>query len=105
KAFLERDRRCSPPEIEELWPAIRNAIPITQDAAVIASSILFVKTMVRQLQILREAIREYDKRIEHLTETHPDFALVHSFPGVGKALAPRLIAARPVCQRKRIAEL
>jgi transposase len=93
RAFLERDRRCSPPEIEELWPAIRDAIPATHDAAVIASSILFVKTTVRQLQLLHEAIREYGKRIEQLTETHPDFPLVHSFPGVGKALAPRLIAA------------
>lgn len=93
RAFLERDRRCSPPAIEELWPAIRDAIPATHDAAVIASSILFVKTTVRQLQLLHEAIREYGKRIEQLTETHPDFPLVHSFPGVGKALAPRLIAA------------
>jgi hypothetical protein len=55
-------------------------------------------------------IREYDKRIELLTETHPDFPLVRSFPGVGKALAPRLIAALGtqrdrVCQRERTAEL
>jgi transposase len=60
---------------------------------VIASSMLFVKTIVRQLQLLHEAIREYDKRIEQVTEAHPDFPLVDSFPGVGKALAPRLIAA------------
>jgi transposase len=93
KTFLQRDGRCSPPEIEGLWPTIRDAIPATQDAAVIASSILFVKTIVQQLQLLHEAIREYDKRIERLTETHPDFPLVDSFPGVGKALAPRLIAA------------
>jgi len=84
KSFLERDGRCSPPEIEELWPTVRNAIPATQDAAVIATSILFVKTIVRQLQLLHEAIREYDKRIEQVTETHPDFPLVRSFPGVGE---------------------
>jgi transposase len=102
KAFLERDGRCSPPEIEELWPAIRDAIPATQDAAVIASLILFVKTIVRQLQLLHEAIREYDKRIAQLTETHPDFPLGRSFPGVGKALAPRLIAALGT-QRNRFA--
>src|SRR4030095_3871700 len=72
RAFLERDRRCSPPQIEELWPAIRDAIPATHDAAVIASSILFVKTTVRQLQLLHEAIRGYGKRIEQLTEKQPD---------------------------------
>ena len=105
KGFLERDGRCSPPEIEELWPTIRNAIPATQDAAVIATSILFVKTIVRQLQLLHEAIREYDKRIEQVTETHPDFPLVRSFPGVGegtRATTDRRAghAARPILQRK-----
>lgn len=93
KAFLERDRRHSAPGLEELWPAIRQAIPATHDAAVIASSILLVRTTVRQLQHLRESIQEYDKRIEQIAETHPDFPIVSSFPGVGKALAPRLIAA------------
>jgi transposase len=93
KSFLECDGRCSPPEIEELWPTVRDAIPATLDVAVITSSILFVKTIVRQLQLLHEAIREYDKRIQQVTESHPDFPLVRSFPGVGKALAPRLIAA------------
>lgn len=93
KAFLERDRRHSAPEIEELWPAIRQAVPATHDAAVIASSILLVKTIVRHLQLLRESIQEYDKRIEQIAEMHPDFPIVCSFPGVGKALAPRLIAA------------
>jgi transposase len=102
KAFLERDARCSPPDIEELWPLMRNAISATRDAAVIASSILFVKTIVQQLQLLHEAIREYGKRIERLTETHPDFSLVRSFPGVGKALAPPLTAALGT-QRDRFA--
>jgi len=93
KTLLQRDGRYSPPEIEGFWPTIQDAIPATHDAAVIASSILFVKTIVQQLQLLHETIREYDKRIGRLTETHPDFAIVSSFPGVGKALAPRLIAA------------
>ena len=84
--FLERDGRCSPPEIEELWPTVRDAIPATLDVAVIRSSILFVKTIVRQLQLLHEAIREYDKRIEQVTETHPDFPLVRSFPVWGRRL-------------------
>lgn len=93
QAFLERDRRHAAPGLEELWPAIRKAVPATHDAAVIASSVLFVTTLVQQLQGLREAIQEYDRRIQALTEAHPDFVIVSSFPGVGKALAPRLIAA------------
>lgn len=93
QAFLERDRRHAAPDLEELWPSIRAAVPATHDAAVIASSVLFVRTVVQQLERLRQAIQEYETRIEALTEAHPDFPIVASFPGVGKALAPRLIAA------------
>lgn len=39
---------------------------------------------------------------QELSETHPDFAIVSSFPGVGPALAPRLIAALGT-QRDRFA--
>ena len=93
QAFLKRDRRCSAPDIEELWPALQQAVPATHDAAVIGSSVLCVTTLVQHLQALREAIRHYEKRIQELTETHPDFPIVSSFPGVGPALAPRLITA------------
>jgi hypothetical protein len=40
KAFLERDAPCSPPDIEELWPLIRDAIRPTRDAAVITCAAL-----------------------------------------------------------------
>jgi transposase len=102
KTFLERDRRYAAPDIEDLWPAIRQAVPATHDAAVLSSSVLFVTTMVRHLQALRAAIQQYEKRIQELTESHPDFPIVSSFPGVGQALAPRLIAALGT-QRDRFA--
>jgi Transposase IS116/IS110/IS902 family len=35
----------------------------------------------------------YDQQIETLAREHPDFAIIDSLPGVGPALAPRLIAA------------
>ena len=102
KSFLERDRRSSAPAIEEFWPAIQQAVPATHDTAVVRSSVLLVSTLVRHLQALRAAIRQYEKRIEELAETHPDFPIVSSFPGVGPALAPRLIAALGT-QRDRFA--
>lgn len=102
QTFLEQDRRGAAPDIEELWPAIREAVSATHDAAVIRSSVLFVTTLVGHLRALREAIQRYEKRIQELTETHPDFAIVSSFPGVGPALAPRLIAALGT-QRERFA--
>lgn len=91
--FFQRDRRHRAPDLEQLWPSIRAAVPATRDMAVVTASRLLVKTMLRQLQSLRESIREYDQLIEQVTATHPDFPIVASFPGVGQALAPRLIAA------------
>ena len=56
--FLERDRRCSGPPMEELWPAIQQSLPATHDTAVRNSSVLFVTTLVRRLQALRETIQQ-----------------------------------------------
>jgi transposase len=102
KSFLESDRRCSAPEWEQLWPALQQAVPATRDEAVTRSSVLFVGALVRQLLTLRTTIQQYEKRIRGLTETHPEYAIVKSFPGVGEALAPRLIAALGT-QRDRFA--
>ena len=65
----------------------------TKDRAVVASAALFVQELVCQLQVLRNTIQKYDKQIEAIAQQHPDFPIVNSFPGIGKALAPRLIAA------------
>src|SRR4051794_14296774 len=50
-------------------------------------------SLARILREVRAAIRSYDQDLETLTREHPDFALIDSLPGVGPALAPRLIAA------------
>ena len=68
-------------------------MPATQDAAVIDSCSTAVLAWVRMLRELRETIASYDQKIETLARQHPDFAIVDSLPGVGPALAPRLIAA------------
>ena len=102
KSFLERDRRCAVPEFEQFWAALQQAVPATRDASVIRSSVLFVSSLVGQLLHLRAVIQRYEKHIRELAETHPEFAIVDSFPGVGEALAPRLIAALGT-QRDRFA--
>ena len=47
----------------------------------------------RLLTQVLAAIATYDEKIDELARTHPDYALMKSFPGAGPALAPRLIAA------------
>ena len=54
---------------------------------------LIVRRIVRQLETLREAIAEHDKKIAALAKSHPDFGIFSSLPGAGPAMAPRLIAA------------
>jgi transposase len=52
-----------------------------------------VLALVRIVRTVRDAILSYDQQIETLARQHPDFAIIDSLPGVGPALAPRLIAA------------
>ena len=49
-------------------------------------------SLVRQLLVVIEEIAAYDKEIKRLFLTHPDNELWQSLPGVGKRLAPRLLA-------------
>lgn len=79
--------------IDERLKQMRSAIPLTQDSAVINTSVLMVETIVVQLRPLLEAIRRIDQEIEGIFRKHPDFEIFDSFPGAGAALAPRLQAA------------
>jgi transposase len=72
---------------------IRSAHPLTEDTAIIESSVLMIQTIVPQLRILIEAIAAFDARIEEVFRKQPDSQIFSSFPGAGSALAPRLLAA------------
>jgi transposase len=93
RAFLTRDARSCPADVDQFISQIRDAMPATQDRAVVNSSTVFVQGLVGELQLLRSTLQKYDKEIEAIVQNHPDFPIVSSFPGIGKALAPRLIAA------------
>ena len=92
KFFLQR-HSCKGDGIDRRLEEIRRALPATLDAAVICSCSAAVLALVRMVRTVREAIVGYDQQIEALTREHPDFAIIDSLPGVGPALAPRLIAA------------
>jgi transposase len=72
---------------------IRTAIPATHDKAVIVSFRGLALVSVRQLEILRQAIADYDKQIEQLAHQQDDWKIFDSLPGAGDALAPRIMAA------------
>jgi transposase len=92
-AFLIQHHSCRSENIQHRLEEIRQAVPSTLDAAVIASCLAAVTAWVRLLRELREAIHAYDEQIETIARQHPDFVIFDSLPGAGAALVPRLIAA------------
>ncbi len=81
------------PKTEQRIDAIRQAIPLTHDKGVIDSHQLLSITLAKQIQLLIQAIREFDKEIECLFDAMEDSNLFKSLPGVGPCLGPRLLVA------------
>ena len=79
--------------IEERLRLIRSTVPLTTDKAVITSSIITVKMLVRQIKSLNQSINEYEQALTEMFDQHPDKDIFNSFPGAGDALKPRLVAA------------
>jgi len=79
--------------IERRLTAIKAAVPLTTDKAVINSSVVMVKALAAQMKTTLEAVKEFDARIEELCCAHEDFALFSALPGAGKVYASRLLTA------------
>jgi transposase len=79
--------------IDERLKAIGTAQALTEDPAVIATSVCMVQAIVSSLYPIIESVARLDKEIEERFNGHPDMAIFDSFPGAGPALAPRLLAA------------
>jgi transposase len=92
KVYRAHTRR-PPEQLEALCDEIRTARPLTTDRAIIASSVLMVEILVEQLRVLGAGIERVEQQLADVFATHPDRAIFQSFPGAGKALAPRLLAA------------
>jgi transposase len=73
--------------------AIKAAVPLTTDQAVLHSSVLMIKALATQMQTTIEAIRDFDGELEKLCSMHEDYPLFASLPGAGPVYAARLTAA------------
>ena len=80
-------------ELETLCDEIPRARPLTTDRAILDSSALLARILVGQLRALAAGLEQVEQQLAGLFAVHPDHALFQSFPGAGKALAPRLLAA------------
>jgi transposase len=85
---------CRRPDvIEARLAAIRAATPLTQDQAVVETSVLVVQMLAGQLQALGASLQRFDTEIARRFAAHEDAALFRDLPGGGAALAPRLLVA------------
>jgi transposase len=79
--------------LERRIEAIKTAMPLTNDEAVIVPYRLQAQTLVAQLEVALECIKQYDAEIALLAPQHPDYALFDPLPGAGPVYTPRLMVA------------
>jgi transposase len=79
--------------VEKRLAAIKTAVPLTTDKAVVNSSVMMVKALASQMKATLSAIKEFDREIEALCRVHEDFEVFASLPGAGKVYASRLLTA------------
>jgi transposase len=91
--FYQKYGRPRGDVLDERVTQMQKAQPLTADPAVVMAGKMMVNAVVAQIRPLRAAIENYDVEIERIFRQHPDRAVFESFPGAGKALAPRLLAA------------
>ncbi len=91
--FFQENHCRSQERIQERIAAIYQALPATEDEAIVGGESMKAGALVELLAVLRSRIAVYDRRIAELVAAHPDQALFASLPGAGEVLVPRLIAA------------
>ena len=92
KFFFQHNGR-SHKRIEERIQSIYQAVPATDDPAVLHGEAAAAGGFLALLKTLRENIAVLDQQIEQLVASHPDHALFASLPGAGPVMVPRLIVA------------
>jgi len=79
--------------IEKRLALIEKAVPLTNDPALIESSIITVQALILGLRASHTAINRFDREIARVFAQHPDAALFTALPGSGTAYSARLLAA------------
>ncbi|MGB5630952.1 MAG: IS110 family transposase [Woeseiaceae bacterium] len=91
--FFREHNMNRKPLLERRIEAIKSAMPLTTDDAVIVPYRLRALTLVAQLEVTLECIKQYDAEIASLAPQHPDYALFEPLPGAGPVYTPRLMVA------------
>ena len=90
--FSEHNMRCVHVQ-ERREVAIREALALTTDEAVIVPHRLQALIFIEQLRVTLRALKRYDEEIAKLVDKHDDYFIFSPLPGAGPLLAPRLLVA------------
>ena len=91
--FFREHNMNRKPLLERRIDAIKSAMPLTTDEAVIMPHRLRVETLAAQLEVMLGCIKQYDTEIASLAPQHPDYELFDPLPGAGAVFTPRLMVA------------
>lgn len=100
--FYYRHGSRSERAIERRLQLIEQAVPLTDEPALLESFTLRVQLICRELKLVVHAIKDYDRQIAAAFAEHPDRQIFGQLPGAGPTLAPRLLASVG-SQRERFA--
>ena len=93
QAFFREHNVRYPQVIAQRIAAIRAAMPLTEDAAIIQPQALLATALVAQLRTVLAAIEQFDTAIAETASQLSDYALFRHLPGAGPVFAPRLLVA------------
>lgn len=79
--------------LDQRLALLEKAVPVTDETAVIASFVLRVQLICRQLQPLERTLAAFDQQIAAADAAHPEQPIFASLPGAGPVLGPRLLAS------------
>lgn len=88
-----RSHRYSIASTQEKIGAIRRAIALTQDSAILEVHPRLVQIGIQQLQGLQKSIAALEQQIEAHMQEQSDAFIFESLPGAGSVMAPRLVVA------------
>ena len=79
--------------IDQRLERIDQAVPLTEEIALLQSYTLRVELICKELQLLRKTLEQFDQQIAKVFQQHPDREIFAALPGAGPVLAPRLLAS------------
>ena len=93
RKFYHTHGSRSKKRIDERLESIKRSESVSDEAALVEPSRLYVQALAKQLEALCASIKAAEAALEEAFQDHPDAELWESLPGAGSVLAPRLAIA------------